>query len=56
MTIGYNARAYRPLEAIHHLAGGDPQTAVLSASVSEDRYSPHLPGFHFAVQVRKSWA
>ena len=34
MTIGYYARAYRPLEAIHDLAGGDPQTAVLSARVS----------------------
>jgi hypothetical protein len=34
MTIGYNARAYRLLEAIHDLAGGDPRTAVLSAKVS----------------------
>lgn len=34
MTIGYNAKAYRLLEAIHDLAGGDPQKAVLSARVS----------------------
>jgi hypothetical protein len=34
MAIGYNARAYRLLEAIHDLAGGDPQTAVLSARIS----------------------
>jgi hypothetical protein len=34
MTIGYNAKAYRLLDAIHDLAGGDPQTVVLSARVS----------------------
>ncbi len=34
MAIGYNAEAYRLLEAIHDLAGGDPRTAVLSARVS----------------------
>jgi hypothetical protein len=34
MTIGYNAKAYRLLETIHDLAGGDPQTAVLSTRVS----------------------
>ena len=34
MTIGHNAKAYRLLEAIHDLAGGDPQTAVLSARIS----------------------
>ena len=34
MTIDYNARAYRMLETIHALAGGDPQTAALSARVS----------------------
>ena len=34
MTVGYNARAYRLLEAIHDLAGVDPRTAVLSARVS----------------------
>jgi hypothetical protein len=34
MTIGYYAMVYRPLEAIHDLASGDPQTAVLSARVS----------------------
>jgi hypothetical protein len=31
MAIDYNAEAYRLLEAVHDLAGGDPQTAVLSA-------------------------
>ena len=52
MTIGYYTRAYRLLEAIHDLAGGDPQTAVLSARVSaRNRYSQHLLGFHHAVQV-----
>jgi len=34
MAIDYNARAYRLLEAVHDLAGGDPQTAVLSARMS----------------------
>jgi hypothetical protein len=34
MTIGYNAKAYRLLETIHDLAGGDPQTAVLSTRVA----------------------
>ena len=34
MAFDYNARAYRLLEAIHDLAGGDPQKAVLSARVS----------------------
>jgi hypothetical protein len=34
MTIGYNARAYRLLESIHDLAGGDPRMAVLSARMS----------------------
>jgi hypothetical protein len=34
MAIDYNAKAYRLLEAVHDLAGGDPQTAVLSARIS----------------------
>jgi len=34
MAIGYNAKTYMLLEAIRDVAGGDPQTAVLSARVS----------------------
>ncbi len=34
MAIDYNAKSYGLLGAIHYLAGGDLQTAVLSARVS----------------------
>jgi len=34
MAIDHNAKAHRLLETVHDLAGGGPQTAVLSARVS----------------------
>jgi hypothetical protein len=41
MAIDYNAKAYRLLEAIHDIAGGDPQTTVLSARVSASSGIPN---------------
>ncbi len=41
MAIDYNAKAYRLLEAVHDLAGGDSQTAVVSTRISARTVIPN---------------
>ena len=53
MAIDHNAKAYRLLEPVHDLAGGDPHTAVLSARVSARTGIPNTCRI-FAVEAAQS--